>query len=903
MAHFKDDLDPAFRGAGASPGLEIWCVENLRLVLVPKSSHGKFFSGSAYLVLHTFFLRSGSAWHEIHYWIGRDAKKVDSILASDKALELDLALGSQAVQYREVQGEETQKFLSYFKPCIIPVEGVFSSGQADLETSTYQVSLFTCKGDRVAHIKEVPFTRSSLNHNDVFILDTAFKIFLFSGCNSSSQERAKALEVVQYIKETKHSGKCDIATIEDGKFVADPDAGEFWSLFGGYAPIPKDLPCNSLQLPECPATKLFWITTQGKMCENAPGMLVKEMLSSDKCYMLDCEAEIFVWMGRSTSMTERKASISATEDFVRAQGKSTEIKLTFLTEGSETASFKSYFGDWPEKAEPKLYEEGRGKVAAIFKQQGYDVKELPDDNEEANLFMDICGERKVWRVDSGNLNVVPVVEPMKFYSGDCYIVQYTYLSGGREENLFYAWLGQKSLMDDRVQAISCMNDLVNSVKGDPAMAQIVEGREPLQFFFILKILVIFKGGKSTGYKTFIAENDNADETYHDSKTALFRVEGTSSYNMQAIQVDEVASSLNSSYCFILKTETSTYTWIGNLSSVRDHDLLDRMLDLINPTWQAVLVREGSEPDSFWTTLGGKAEYTREKKIKEFIEDPNLYVLASLEGDLKVKEIFNYSQDDLTTEDVLILDCHSDIYVWVGRHSSVNSKHQALTLGLFLEKKKSLRQHQLEPPLYVVTEGSEPPFFTCFFQWDPSKANMLGNSFERKLALLKGKTEKLGIRTSWKAYSMETVSKDLKSQTNGVNDSKRSLSPMSTDFSSSLRSSDFRRFSSPPPVKKNLSAGSPNLDNNNGFVSKVSNLTRSAESLQLNEAECDVHLVAHPYDRLVVQSNNPVADIDITRREAYLSNEEFQERFGMSKQNFYQLPKWRQNKLKMSLHLF
>ena len=61
------------------------------------------------------------------------------------------------MQYREVQGEETQKFLSYFKPCIIPVEGVFSSGQADLETSTYQVSLFTCKGDRVAHIKEVRY--------------------------------------------------------------------------------------------------------------------------------------------------------------------------------------------------------------------------------------------------------------------------------------------------------------------------------------------------------------------------------------------------------------------------------------------------------------------------------------------------------------------------------------------------------------------------------------------------------------------------------------------------------------------------------------------------------------------------------------------------------------------------
>lgn len=51
----------------------------------------------------------------------------------------------------------------------------------------------------------------------MFILDTASKIFLFSGCNSSIQERAKALEVVEYIKETKHGGHCDIATI--GRFL------------------------------------------------------------------------------------------------------------------------------------------------------------------------------------------------------------------------------------------------------------------------------------------------------------------------------------------------------------------------------------------------------------------------------------------------------------------------------------------------------------------------------------------------------------------------------------------------------------------------------------------------------------------------------------------------------------
>lgn len=45
---------------------------------------------------------------------------------------------------------------------------------------------------------------------------------------------------------------------EDGKLVADPDVGEFWSLFGGYAPIPKDLPPVLQGQNERSATKLFW---------------------------------------------------------------------------------------------------------------------------------------------------------------------------------------------------------------------------------------------------------------------------------------------------------------------------------------------------------------------------------------------------------------------------------------------------------------------------------------------------------------------------------------------------------------------------------------------------------------------------------------------------------------------
>lgn len=33
-----------------------------------------------------------------------------------------------------------------------------------------------------------------------------------------------------------------VASTDDGKFVGDAGVGEFWSFFGGYAPIPRDSP-------------------------------------------------------------------------------------------------------------------------------------------------------------------------------------------------------------------------------------------------------------------------------------------------------------------------------------------------------------------------------------------------------------------------------------------------------------------------------------------------------------------------------------------------------------------------------------------------------------------------------------------------------------------------------------
>ena len=45
-------------------------------------------------------------------------------------------------------------------------------------------------------------------------------------------------------------------------------------------------------------------------------------------------------------------------------------------------------------------------------------------------------------------------------------------------------------------------------------------------------------------------------------------------------VNQVASSLNSAYCYILHSGSTVFTWSGGLATSDDQELVDRMLDLI-----------------------------------------------------------------------------------------------------------------------------------------------------------------------------------------------------------------------------------------------------------------------------------------------------------------------------------
>ncbi|XP_073158303.1 villin-4 isoform X1 [Henckelia pumila] len=963
MSVSNKDLDPAFQGAGQKAGIEIWRIENFNPTPVPKSLHGKFFTGDSYVILKTTALKNGGLRHDIHYWLGKDTSQDEAGTAAIKTVELDAALGGRAVQYREVQGQETEKFLSYFKPCIIPQEGGVASGFKHIEAEEHQTRLFVCKGKHVVHVKEVPFARSSLNHDDIFILDTKSKIFQFNGSNSSIPERAKALEVVQYVKDTYHDGKCEIAAIEDGKLMADAESGEFWSFFGGFAPLPRKTNSDEHKSSDV-APRLFCVE-KGEAVPVEADSFTRELLDTYKCYFLDCGTEVFIWMGRNTSLTSRKAACSTADELLHSLDRS-KSHIIRVIEGFETVKFRSKFKSWPQSSNVSVTEDSRGKVAALLKRQGVNVKgilkaETP--KEEPQPYIDCSGDLQVWRVNGRKKTLLPASDQSKFYSGDCYIFQYSYPGEEKEDHLIGTWIGKQSVEGERVSATSLASKMVESLKFLSTQARIYEGNEPIQFFVIFQSFIVFKGGVSEGYKNHIAEKELPDNTYAEDGVALFRVQGSGPDNMQAIQVESVASSLNSSYCYILFNGSSVFTWSGSLTTSEDQELVERMLDLIKPNMQSKLQKEGAESDQFWDLLGGKSEYPSQKIAREVESDPHLFSCSLLKEDLRVTEVHNFDQDDLMTEDIFILDCHSDIFVWVGQQVPSNNKMNALNIGeQFLEHDFLLEKVSLQTPIYIVMEGSEPTFFTRFFSWDYTKSTMHGNSFQRKLSILiNGRApvmDKPKRRTAV-SYSGRSAAPEKSQRSRSMSFSPervrvRGRSPAFNALAANFENAGARNMSTPPPTVRKIypksvtPADSEKLASRSAAIAALSAgfeqpaparnfiIPRSTkvipasplpkpepeknskensveatkpkpetiqEDVKEGDAEDEEGLTVYPYERLKTTSTDPVADIDVAKRETYLSSVEFKEKFGVTKDVFYKLPKWKQNKLKMSLQLF
>uniref|UniRef100_A0A671RMR6 Macrophage-capping protein n=1 Tax=Sinocyclocheilus anshuiensis TaxID=1608454 RepID=A0A671RMR6_9TELE len=647
-----------FETAGKAPGLQIWRIENMDLKPVPKNLYGNFYTGDAYLLLYTTTAPS----YYIHMWMGNVCSQDESGAAAIFSTQLDDFLGGGPVQFREVQNNESLTFLGYFKSGIKYKQGGVASGFHHVLTNDVDVKrLLHIKGRRAIRATEVEMSWSSFNKGDCFIVDLGKDIYQWCGSDCNRFERLKASQLAIDIRDNERNGRAKLIMVADG---TEPDA--LTKVLGPKSSIAPATPDDEeVDTSNKKKAGLYMISdASGSMktsvvAQTSP--FKQEMLSLDECYILDngVDKNVFVWKGPNANTSERKAAMKAAEQFIKEKNYSSKTQIQVLPAGGETTLFKQFFSNWKDKDQTtgptKAYT--IGKIAHV-EQIPFDASSLHNNKAMAaqhNMVDDGSGKVQIWRVEGGERVPVDPSTYGQFFGGDCYLILYSYKQGSREQHIIYTWSGLKSTQDELAASAFLTVQLDDSMGGAPVQVRVTQGQEPPH------LMSLFKG------KPMIIHTGGTSRKDGQTKTATRTVEVSHSLN----------TLIHTGRC-----EVSVYS------------------------------------AGFWSALGGKKEYQTSSTLRNMVKPPRLFGCSNKTGRLMVEEVpGDFTQSDLATDDVMLLDTWDQIFLWIGKEANEVEKTESPKIAKdYVDSDPSGRRGL---PITTIKQGAEPLTFTGWFQaWDP-----------------------------------------------------------------------------------------------------------------------------------------------------------------------------------------
>jgi len=322
---------------------------------------------------------------------------------------------------------------------------------------------------------------------------------------------------------------------------------------------------------------------------------------------------------------------------------------------------------------------------------------------------------EIWRIEKFNVIAWPKDNYGEFYSGDSYIVLYTYKKPDADSFLFnvHFWLGEHTSQDEAGVAAYKTVELDDLLGTLPVQYREVMGFESNEFLSLwakkggMKIL---EGGVDSGF------NHVKPEEY---KPRLLHVKGNK-HNVRAKQVDCSGASLNDGDVFILDCGMTIYTWTGASAGAFEKrkagEVVADIIESRNGKPKKVFLESGDDDDTFWDALGGKVDIPKadDKDAAVAKHEKKLYKLSDAKGDLQITEVAKgkLSKKDLDSADVFIVDCEVGLFVWIGSETSKDEKANA-----FKYANKILEQNDLPLTTAVcrVVDGSDNHSFDNQFE--------------------------------------------------------------------------------------------------------------------------------------------------------------------------------------------
>uniref|UniRef100_A0A8V0XJ42 Scinderin n=1 Tax=Gallus gallus TaxID=9031 RepID=A0A8V0XJ42_CHICK len=647
----------------------------------------------------------------------KECTQDESTAAAIFTVQLDDYLGGKPVQSREIQGYESNEFVSYFKGGIKYKAGGVASGFNHVVTNDLSAQrLLHIKGRRVVRATEVPLTWASFNKGDCFIIDLGNEIYQWCGSSCNKYERLKATQVAVGIRDNERNGRSRLITVEEG---SEPD--ELITVLGEKPELPEcsDDDDEMADIANRKSAKLYMVSdASGSMklsvvAEENPFSMA--MLLSEECFILDNGAarKIFVWKGKDANPQERKAAMKNAETFVQQMNYPANTQIQVLPEGGETPIFKQFFKDWKDKDQS----DGFGKVyvterVAKIEQIEFDATKLHESPQMAaqhNMIDDGSGKVQIWRVESSGRVPVEPETYGQFYGGDCYIILYTYPKG----QIIYTWQGACATKDELTASAFLTVQLDRSLNDQAVQIRVSQGKEPPH------LLSLFKNKPLTVYKNGTSKKEGQKPA---PPTRLFQIRRNLMSVTRIAEVDVDAMSLNSNDAFVLKLPNNTgYTWVGKGVNKEEEQGAQYIASVLK--CQTAKINEGQEPEEFWKALGGKKKYQTSSQLLTKAEDhpPRLFGCSNKTGRFIIEEVpGEFTQDDLAEDDVMLLDAWEQVFVWIGKEANETERQESVkSAKRYIETDPSGRDKGT--PIVIVKQGHEPPTFTGWFlAWDSNK---------------------------------------------------------------------------------------------------------------------------------------------------------------------------------------
>lgn len=339
--------EKAWSEAGKKAGLLCWRVNKFRLETV--ATPGSFFAGDSYIVLFSKAVEKQGKQvlsHDVHFWLGGATTQDEAGTAAYKTVELDDYLKREAVQHREIQGHESELFLSYFAAAggLRILDGGAETGFNHVKPETFRARLLQVKGRRLLRVREVALSSFSLNAGDVFILDAGLTVFQWSGADSSAKERGRGAQLTRAIQ-GERSGRPSVKVEEQGK-----ESDAFWAaLPEGKQPVQAAAAggADDEVAGSDAVRRLFRLSDEsGGQCvfsKLAEGQLDRKLLTSKDSFIVDSGPEIFVYIGAAASAAEKRDAPRFAAKYLADNKRPAYLPITIVREGAANNFFELAF--------------------------------------------------------------------------------------------------------------------------------------------------------------------------------------------------------------------------------------------------------------------------------------------------------------------------------------------------------------------------------------------------------------------------------------------------------------------------------------------------------------------------------------------------------------------------------